>query len=300
MYATDDELVELCAVMRGSGAFYCPHHRNYGSHAIEAYRDSIEIARRADVPMHLAHCHLGFPGNRGRAGELLAMLDAARADGVDITLDTYPYLAGNTYAHAFLPGWALAGGSEATIARLRDPALRERLRHELEDVGTDGHHGVPVDWAAIVVDGSSIAERASAAGERPIDVYCALCADTGLAASALHHVGNEENVRAIMQDAGHTGGSDGILVGPRPHPRGWGTFPRYLAVYVREPRAAAARAGDPPLHVPAGAAPAPPRPAASCGRGWRRTSSCSTRTACATRRPTRSRGSCRRASRTCS
>lgn len=234
MYATDDEIVELCAAMRGTGAFYCPHHRNYGAHAIEAYRDSIEIARRAGVPMHLAHCHLGFPQNRGRAGELLAMLAAARTDGVDITLDTYPYLAGNTYAHAFLPGWALEGGSAATIARLRDPDLRERLRHELEEVGTDGHHGVPVDWAAIVVDGRSIAERAAAEGARPIDVYCALCADTGLAASALHHVGNEENVRAIMQDAGHTGGSDGILVGPRPHPRGWGTFPRYLAVYVRE------------------------------------------------------------------
>ena len=68
----------------------------------------------------------------------------------------------------------------------------------------------------------------------PIDAYCDLCADSGLAASALHLVGNEENVRAIMQHPCHTGGSDGILVGPRPHPRGWGTFPRYLAVYVRE------------------------------------------------------------------
>ena len=128
----------------------------------------------------------------------------------------------------------MAGGAPATIARLRDPDLRERLRHELEDVGTDGHHGVPMDWTLVVTGGSSIAERAESSGRRPVDVYCELCADGGLALSATHHVGNEENVRAIMQHPCHTGGSDGILVGDRPHPRGWGTFPRYLAVYVRE------------------------------------------------------------------
>jgi N-acyl-D-amino-acid deacylase len=234
MYADDDELVELCEVLQGTGAVYMPHHRNYGAHALEAYRDSIEIARRAGVPLHLAHCHLGFPQNRGRAPELLQMIDEARAAGVEVTLDTYPYLAGSTYLHAFLPGWAMAGGAEATIARLRDPALRERLRRELEEVGTDGHHGVPMDWSLVVTGGSSIADRAAAEGRRPIDVYCDLAADGGLARSATHHVGNEENVRAIMQHACHTGGSDGILVGDVPHPRGWGTFPRYLAVYVRE------------------------------------------------------------------
>ena len=199
MYADDDELVALCEVLRGTGAVYMPHHRNYGAHALEAYRDSIEIARRAGVPLHLAHCHLGFPQNRGRAPELLAMLDAARADGVEVTLDTYPYLAGSTYLHAFLPGWAMAGGAAEIVARLRDPALRERLRHELEDVGTDGHHGVPMDWSLVVTGGRSIADRAADAGRRPVDVYCELAADGGLALSATHHVGNEENVRAIMQ-----------------------------------------------------------------------------------------------------
>ena len=148
MYASDDELVELCSAMRGTGGFYCPHHRNYGSDALAAYRDCIEIARRAGVPLHYAHAHLGFPVNRGKAPELLAMVDAARADGVDVTMDTYPYLAGSTYLHAYLPGWSLAGGPEATIARLRDPGLRERLRVEMEETGSDGAHGVPIDWSA--------------------------------------------------------------------------------------------------------------------------------------------------------
>ena len=104
-------------------------------------------------PLHLAHAHLGFACNRGRAPELLALIDAARAEGVDITLDSYPYLAGATYLHALLPGWAHAGGPEATIARLRDPDLRERLRFELEEQGSDGFHDVPVEWDKLVLDG---------------------------------------------------------------------------------------------------------------------------------------------------
>ena len=233
MYASDDELVELCRELTG-GAFYCPHHRNYGREAIKGYSDSVEIARRAGVPLHLAHAHLGFAINRGRAPELLAVIDAGRASGVDITMDTYPYLAGATYLHALLPGWAHAGGPDATIGRLRDPSLRERLRVELEEQGSDGFHDVPVEWDKLVLDGVTIAERAARDGRRPIDVYCELCADSGLSASALVHFGNEENVRMTMQHPCHTAGSDGILVGDRPHPRGWGTFARYLAVYVRE------------------------------------------------------------------
>ena len=186
------------------------------------------------MPLHLAHAHLGFACNRGRAPELLALIDAALADGVDITLDTYPYTAGATYLHALLPGWAHAGGPDATIARLRDPGQRERLRVELEETGSDGFHELPVDWSTVIVDGESIADLAARNGARPIDIYCERCADSRLSASALVLMGNEENVRAIMAHPRHTAGSDGILVGERPHPRGWGTFARYLGVYVRE------------------------------------------------------------------
>jgi N-acyl-D-amino-acid deacylase len=245
MYADDDELVALCEVMRPYGGFYCPHHRNYGLHALEAYRDSIEIARRSGVPLHLAHTHLGYEVNRGRAPELLAMIDDARADGVDVTMDTYPYLAGATYLHAFLPGWMHAGGSAATLARLRREELRERLREEMEQRGSDGFHDVPIDWGIVVISGvrtpvasrwvgRSVAEAAAEAGRRPIDFVCELLVEEELGVSSIVHIGNEENVRTIMTHPAHTGGSDGILVGERPHPRSYGTFPRYLAVYVRE------------------------------------------------------------------
>jgi N-acyl-D-amino-acid deacylase len=245
MYADDDELVALCEVVREHGGFYCPHHRNYGSWAIEAYAQCIEIARRARCPLHLAHAHLGFPPNRGRAPELLALIDRAREEGVDVTMDTYPYLAGSTYLHAYLPGWVHAGGPAAIVERLRDESLRERLRIEMEETGSDGHHGVPADWSVHVVGGvrrpehanvvgKSVADAAAEAGKRPIDFVCDFLADDELGVSVISHIGIEENVRAIMQHPAHTAGSDGILVGDRPHPRAYGTFPRYFAVYVRD------------------------------------------------------------------
>ena len=245
MYASDDELVELCSAMRGTRAFYCPHHRGYGAGAIDAYRACIEIARRASVALHIPHTSLPFAVNRGRAGELLADIDAGLADGLDITLDLYPYNAGSTALYAFLPGWARAGGTAATLERLRDPGLRERLRHDFEVTGSDGFFGVPIDWGVIVIAdvgsernarfvGKTVAECAALSGARPIDLVCELLADEELKVGAINHVGNEENLRAILAHPVAAVGSDGILVGTRPHPRGGGTFARILAVYVRE------------------------------------------------------------------
>lgn len=245
MYGNDDELVALCEPMRGTGGYYCPHHRNYGAGALQAYADSIEIARRAGVPVQLTHAVLPFEVNRGRAAELLALVDAARADGVDVTLDTYPYLAGMTYLAAYLPSWVHEGGEEAALARIADPGLRERLRVALEVDGSDGFHGVPMDWTETAIAGVSLErnaglvglrlrEAAQRAGKRPIDFFCDLLVEERLDVSGIGHVGFEETVREIMRHPAHVGGSDGILQGQRPHPRGWGTFARYLGHYVRE------------------------------------------------------------------
>jgi N-acyl-D-amino-acid deacylase len=245
MYADDDELVELCRVVASYGGYYCPHHRNYGATALEAYADCIEVARRSGCPLHYAHCHLGFEINKGRAGELLSMIDAARADGVEVTMDTYPYLAGSTYLHSVLPSWCHVGGHDATIARLSDPGLRERLRVELEESGSDGFQGVPIDWSVIVISGTShernahlvgqnIVETAAAADRPIIDFFCDLLVDEDLGTACVEHIGNEENVRQIMTHPAHMASSDGILEGDRPHPRAWGTFPRYIGHYARE------------------------------------------------------------------
>ncbi|MGW4893565.1 N-acyl-D-amino-acid deacylase family protein [Kitasatospora sp. NPDC004240] len=245
MYADTDELVELCRVVAGYGGFHAPHQRSYGRGALEGYAEMVEIARRSGCPLHLTHATMNFGVNRGRAGELLDLVDAALADGVDLTLDSYPYLPGSTTLAALLPSWATEGGPEATLDRLADPDVRDRIRIAVEEEGSDGCHGVVTDWATIQISGvgspaladtvgRTVAELAADGGRTGTAVFLDLLARDRLATTILQHVGHEENVRAIMRHPAHTVGSDGLLVGDRPHPRAWGTFPRYLGHYSRE------------------------------------------------------------------
>lgn len=245
MFAGTDELVALCEVVARHGGFYAPHQRSYGAGALAAYAEMIEVARRSSVALHLTHATMNFPENRGRAGELLALVDAALADGLDLTLDSYPYLPGATTLSALLPSSAATGGPAATLDRLRDPAERARITHQVEVVGSDGCHGVPVDWDTIEIAGvrdPALADRVGrtvariAADEHrpPAEVFLDLLIADRLGTGILQHVGDEANVRAVMRHPRHTGGSDGILVGAKPHPRAAGTFARYLGRYVRE------------------------------------------------------------------
>lgn len=245
MYAEDAELTALCRVVASYGGYYCPHHRSYGAGALEAYEEMVALAREAGCPLHLAHATMNFGVNRGRAPELLKLLDEALAAGADITLDTYPYTPGCTTLVALLPSWAGEGGPEAVLARLADDGTAERVRHHLEVVGADGCHGVPVEWDTIEISGvgdpalgdvvgRTVQQLADLRGEAPWTTARRLLLDDRLAPSILQHVGHEENVREIMRHRVHTGGSDGILQGDKPHPRAYGTFPRYLGHYTRE------------------------------------------------------------------
>ncbi|WAU85213.1 D-aminoacylase [Streptomyces sp. Qhu-G9] len=245
MYAKDAELTELCRVVAQYGGYYCPHHRSYGAGALDAYREMVDLTREAGCPLHLAHATMNFGVNKGRGPDLLALLDEALAGGADISLDTYPYTPGCTTLVAMLPSWAGEGGPEAVLARLRDDGTAERIRHHMEVVGADGCHGVPIEWDTIEISGVSdpalasyvgrtVRQSADARGETPWTTARRLLLDDGLGPTILQHVGHEENVRAIMRHRVHTGGSDGILRGAKPHPRAYGTFPQYLGRYVRE------------------------------------------------------------------
>ena len=240
MFADTAELEALCAVVAESGGFYEPHIRGYGGTALDGFAEVIGIARRTSCALHLTHATLNFPANVGRAGEFLAMIDAAIADGVDVTLDSYPYLPGSTTLAALLPSWAAAGGPDALLRRLADPSMREAIRVALDETGSDGAHGEVVDWSTIQVAGSrdrhavgrTIAELA---GDRPrVEAVLDLLVSDELSTGILMHVGNEENLLAIMRHPNHSGGSDGLLTGERPHPRAWGTFPRYLGHFTRD------------------------------------------------------------------
>lgn len=245
MYADDAELTELCRVVARYDGYYCPHHRSYGAGALRAYEEMVDLSRTAGCALHLAHATMNFGVNKGKAPDLIALLDKALDAGADISLDTYPYTPGCTTLVAMLPSWASAGGQDAILERLRDASTAEKIRHHMEEIGADGCHGVPIEWDTIEISGvadpaltahvgRTIAETARLRGESGWLTARKLLIDDRLGSTILQHVGHEENVREIMRHRVHTGGSDGILQGAKPHPRAYGTFPQYLGRYVRE------------------------------------------------------------------
>ena len=245
MYADDNELIALNSVVAKFGGYYCPHHRNYGRDFLNAVGDCIEISRASGASLHLTHCHMSSPQFHGKTELLFDLLAQGERNGVDITLDSYPYLAGMTYLHALLPSWVQAGGLEAMRLRLREPQVRQRVIHELLVTGSDGAHGNTVNFETIVIAGVDKAtefvgmrfdDAARRAGKEPVEFYLDFLDQENYKVSAVLHGGHEPNVRSIMQSPRHMVGSDGILVGNRPHPRGYGTFARYLGHYGRDER----------------------------------------------------------------
>lgn len=158
------------------------------------------------------------------------MIDQARSDGCDITLDTYPYLPGCTTLASLLPSWASSGGPADTLERLDDPIIRAQIAHAVEVTGCDGGHGIPTNWDEIQIGetthpslegfaGRRMAEVSRQLGVPPIELFFDILIKDRLATSCLMHIGNEENVQTIMKHETHMSGSDAILHGKSTHPR---------------------------------------------------------------------------------
>jgi len=245
MYADDGELIELCRVVAKYSGYYAPHHRNYGSQFLTAVDDCIEIARASKAALHLTHCHMSAPVNHDRTDLLFERLSNAESEGIDVTLDSYPYLAGSTYLHAMLPSWIQDGGNEAMRARLLQPEMRAKAIYELTVSGSDGNHGGTMNWEIVKIAGVEHAENLKLVGlslieasklfsQDPVEFYLDFIAAENFRASCIIFSGHEGNLRAIMSHPRHMAGSDGILMGNKPHPRAYGTFARYLGHYARE------------------------------------------------------------------
>lgn len=245
IYAHDDELVELCKTVANHGGYYAPHHRNYGLGFLEAVDECLDISKKSNCALHLTHCHMSAPKYWGKAQLLIDKLSQAKINGVDVSLDSYPYLAGMTYLHAFLPSWISEGGLKKAKERIENSDARVKLIHELKVTGTDGNQGSPVNWAAVIIAhvnrpdnnvaiGMNLQQYADSVKKDVAEAYLDLIIDEDFESSCVIFAGNEENVRTIMQHENHMIGSDGILFGKRPHPRAWGTFARILGVYGRD------------------------------------------------------------------
>jgi N-acyl-D-amino-acid deacylase len=177
--------------------------------------------------------------------EVLAGADAYLSQGGRLSWDRYPYLAGCTVLSAVLPAWTFSEGTQALIRNLSDPAYRDRIRAEFnKGLEVWNNRSISVGWDKIYVsgvtqeknrwmEGKHCAELASACGQDPIDFVCELLAEEELAVTMISFYGSDKVMDKVLSHPNATVGSDGVFLG-RPHPRLYGTFPRYLQLYVRE------------------------------------------------------------------
>jgi N-acyl-D-amino-acid deacylase len=246
MFADNDELIQLCEEAAQLGGYFSPHHRSYGKGVLESYAEMVEVCKKARCPLHLTHCVVNFPGNEGKAVELVKMLNSVDRREVDLTVDSYCYLPGSTTLAAMvLPPWSTTEGVAGMLANLADDEKCRRMKHDVEVEGIAGYHFVPMDWNTLEISsapskenqrwvGKRVSEIAKELGIEPFEAARKLLLEEKLNVNILVHIGHEDNVRTVMTLPYHTVATDGIMTGQKPHPRAWGTYARYLAKYTRE------------------------------------------------------------------
>jgi N-acyl-D-aspartate/D-glutamate deacylase len=257
---TTDDLVALCQVVRRHGGIYSSHIRHEGALVLEAVNEAIAIGRRAEVPVDIIHLKIADQSLWGRMREVVALIDQARRDGVDVQANVYPYTRGNNDLASIIPPWAHEGGRSQLIARLKDRAVRDRLKGEIRSglPGWYNHYtAVGGDWSRMLVSGElsppnrqfqgrtmDVVIAAKTAGRAPVpdalDVLFDLLIEETGAVSTIYAHHTEEDMNLALVQPWCSIGSDGLALaidGPlrrgHPHPRSFGTFPRILGEYVR-------------------------------------------------------------------
>ena len=255
-FATTEEIIELARVARSHGGIYITHQRSESERIFESLDEVARIAREAQIPAEIWHLKTAYKANWGKMPQVLARIEAARAAGLDITANQYPYTRASNGLDACLPLWVREGGADAMVARLKDPALRERIRREMDDpqpaagwenqwYGAGGSDGVMLSSVLNKelkkYEGLTLTQIGRQMGKDPRDALMDLViADHG-ESYCIIAIMDEADVRAALAhplvaidtDSGARA-EDGPLSDSKSHPRGWGTFPRILGKYVRE------------------------------------------------------------------
>ncbi len=262
-YATVDELAEVSRPAAEKGGLYASHLRYDGARLRDGIEEAIAIGERARMPVHVFHIKVTGQKNFGRMKEVIEIVEAARARGVRVTADQYPYVASSTGLTATIPPWALDGGSAKLIARLKDPKERARIRKEMENTNPswESRYQSAGTWQNVQLaaigrvrgatddpvspnrkyEGMRVAEAAKQAGKDPFDFVFDLLIEERGSVGCVYFIIDEADLALAMQQPWVAVGSDGSALatdGPLragvPHPRNFGTFPRVLGRYVRE------------------------------------------------------------------
>jgi N-acyl-D-amino-acid deacylase len=245
-YADTEELVALGRVLAEAGRPVVVHMRSESDRLLEAVEEMLDVGRTSGCAVHISHLKVAGRDNWGRVEELVRVLEQARAEGLTVTADQYPYAAGSTVLGAILPPWAHDGGTEATLARLRDPAARARMRAQMAD-------RAPSDWdnfwkwsgpeGILISDipsgrhaewlGCTLAEVARQRGADPFEAAFDLLLEERMGVAMVSFSQDEAVVERLLRLPFVNVCTDGLL-GGRPHPRAYGSYPRILGRCVRE------------------------------------------------------------------
>jgi dihydroorotase/N-acyl-D-amino-acid deacylase len=254
-YAKTDELIEEAKVVAKYGGIYGTHLRGEGDAVLDSIREAIEIGEKANLPVEIFHIKVAGSNNWGRMPELIALINSARARGVDINANQYPYIAANHPTLPLLPPWALEGGVDKTMERLLDPQLRLRIRHDIENGLPDWNSNYVRQsggWRGIVIGATHTEKNASLPGKNleeigrmrekdPANAFFDLLVEEHGQVTCMPFMMNEKDVQTALREPwvdiasdGSSLSAEGLLSAGHPHPRNFGTFPRILGHYVRE------------------------------------------------------------------
>ena len=254
-FASTGEIVELAKVARRYGGVYFTHQRSEGVKIFESLDEVFAIAERAQIPAEIWHLKTAYKPQFGKMPDVLRRIEAARARGLDVTADQYPYTRASNGLDSCLPIWAREGGLEKTLQRLKDPATRERIKKDMDDptattwenqwYGANGGDGVMLSTVLNPelrkYEGMTLTAIGKTMGKDSRDAVMDLViADRG-ESSVITSIMDEEDVKAAMKHplvgVGTDSGAkaeDGKLSENKSHPRAWGSFPRILGYYVRD------------------------------------------------------------------
>jgi N-acyl-D-amino-acid deacylase len=242
-YATTDELAQLARQAGTLGGFYHSHVRyTLGDRYLDPFREAIEIGRRGEAPAHITHFYhrLTFPGG---PEPMLQLIDDARAEGLDVTFDAYPYEWASTRLLILIPMWVQAGGPLQTKERLTDRKVRERIRQELNARGQlfagagglrDVRLGAFTKPDNLRWEGKTFGELLDALGGDPVDVLCDLLLEEDLGVSEVTPGPHTDGIRRFLRHPIGMVGTDSTFLGAKPSPRTYGSYPRILGQFVRE------------------------------------------------------------------
>ncbi|MBX3029004.1 MAG: D-aminoacylase [Chloroflexi bacterium] len=239
------ELDVLGRVAARHGRVFAMHLRDYAGGLLDAVDEAIGVARRTGCRLQLSHLAVAGRRNHGSVARALERVDDARAAGLDIGVDIYPYLAGSANLSQLLPGWAQAGGPDAIVARLADPAVRQRVADEWRATLHLGWDEVRVSLVdeelREAVLGRTIGEAADVLGCSPDEAAMTLIARTRDHVQMVAFGRSEADLHAVLRHPAACIGSDGLALDPdgptgvgHPHPRSYGCYPRLLGRVVRE------------------------------------------------------------------